>query len=115
MHCPDCGAEYETSSKREFCEKCETKLELGARDKLTIDGQTADGAIKAFQEGAKKILSQLKSWEIGVYEAKRLERNAREMWYDDADNIGIPKQKANEIWQEKIIDEILSEDPAFSE
>lgn len=115
MHCPDCGAEYEGAKTGDVCDNCESKLSAGSRDNTTVDGQTADSAIKSFQEGAKKILADLKAWNIGAPEARKLERDAREIWYDDANNIGLSRQKANEIWEEKIIDEILSEDPAFSE
>lgn len=113
MHCPDCGAEYETPNSTDTCDSCETKLVAGSRDNTTIDGQTAESSIKEFQEGAKKILADLKSWTIGSDEAHRLERQARELWYEDANSLGLSRQKTNKIWQEKIIDEILSEDSTF--
>ncbi|MFA6897231.1 MAG: hypothetical protein WCQ96_03025 [Patescibacteria group bacterium] len=79
----------------------------------TIDGQTAEESIKAFQVGARDILSKLQSWDIGSDEARKLESQAKELWMEDAEDLDISLKEAEEIWQEKIIDEILSLDPAF--
>lgn len=73
--------------------------------------------IKAYQEGAKEVCAQLKAWKIGSGEARKLEKNARELWHEDAVEQGIPKSEAKKIWKEKIIYEILlaSDDPAWDE
>lgn len=117
MHCPDCGSEYEVYNmpkKEETCENCGTKLLNGSRDNTTIDGQNEQQAIASYIIGAQKLLSQLKNWDIDSREAHRLERQAYSLWSEDASSIGISQVQAKKIWQEKIIEDILSDDPAFN-
>jgi hypothetical protein len=115
MHCPECAQEYETERPGEKCDNCGNFLQMGNRNNLTVDGRNLVQIIADYQIGANKILSQLRGWKIGAREAHRLESAARNMFYEDMNNIGISCREAMKTWQNKIIDEILAQDPAFME
>ena len=72
--------------------------------------------ITAYQEGAKKLIAQLTAWEIGSDEAHHLEIDARTMWYEDAENLGLSRSEAKKIWEKNVMEILISsDDPAFAE
>jgi hypothetical protein len=75
--------------------------------------ETVKKILEDYAEGAEKISSQLHAWEMNEHEARKLERQAREMWLEEAQEHGLSKKAALEMWQARIIDAILCEDPSF--
>lgn len=76
--------------------------------------KTQNEILDDYREGATKLYNQLSSWSINLSEAKKLERDARNMWHEDVEELGLSRAEAKLIWEDEVM-WILRQDPGFDD
>ena len=75
---------------------------------------TLEKLIDEYLEGAEKVGRDLRSWDISVQEARRLERAAYQSFMDEVEEYGFDKREAKELWEDVVISVGIN-DPEFEE